>query len=154
MHRFALKDNISHREMRRRIRAELDIERLYTKAPRLLAAINIFDTMMGLDFRHRGDDKDGTIKFISSEAEVLVRRDWDYPGVAYHVCLWSDDRRPFARINSARQLKQAVRRMLAEHEFHKHASLALAQALHHRLGDVAGVRILGVDLVQECLKWV
>ena len=156
MPRFSLQENISNTEMKRRIKAEIEVEMLQTKAPRLMAAIDVIEAMMGLEFRHRGDHRDGTIMFVSGETEVFVRRDWDYPGVAYHACLWSDARRPCKRISSARQLHRAVRRMLAAHEFRKHAGtrLALAQALHHRLGAAAEVGRLGVDLVRVCLKWV
>jgi hypothetical protein len=154
MPRFALEENISNTEIQHRVKAELEVELLQTKAPRLLAAIDVVETMIGLGFRHTGNHRDSTFMFDSGEFEVFVRRDWAYAGVAYHVCLWSDAGRPYERIGSARRLKRAVRSLIAAHEFRSHAAPTLAQALHHRLGAAAAIRVLGPDGLRMCLVWV
>ena len=146
MPRFALEEHVTDAEMQRRLKAELDVELLQTRAPRLLAAIDVIETMMGLGFGHRGNHRDGTFIFVSGESEVFIRRDWAYAGVAYHVCLDADCR----RISSARQLRRAVRGLV----FRRGATVALTQALHHRLGAAAAIRVLGADCVGLCLAWV
>lgn len=154
MPRFTLEENITNAEIQHRIKAELDVELLQTKAPRLLAAIDVIETMTRLGFCLKGNHRDMTFMFVSGESDVYVRRDWAYPGVAYHVCLWSDAEEPCKRISSARQLKRAVRSLVAAHEFRRGATVALTQALHHRLGAAAVIRVLGADGVAMCLAFL
>lgn len=101
-------ERISDEEARRRIRRELDLELLQTRA--LLKTIDVIEAMSTtLGFAHTGNLRDGTLVFESDGAQFFIRRDWAYAGVRYAVCCWSAEGRPCRRVATLRRLVGAVR---------------------------------------------
>ena len=154
-YRFTL-ETVDDQEAQRRIERELALEMMQA-APMLLKTIDVIEGMAALGFAHTGNLRDGTLTFFSAgndSAEIYLRRDWHYAGVRYLVCCWNaEGRRPCRRVASLPQLRRAVRTLVAVFRFRKNAwrRLAVAEALHPRLGQDALVRVLGLDMMRMCL---